>query len=567
MGFDSNKKRSSFAFKRPDGVQGAPFRVHIKGAAERVMLLCNTQIQNDGSLKDITSESERSRLQDQITEMARDGLRTFCVGYADMNSMDEFDDADKIPGLTMLALVGIRDPLRPEVPDAVATCKGAGVVTRMVTGDNIDTAKNIATACKIFNEQEGDIAMEGYEFRKFFTEKQDDKGNTVFDYDKTAVLGWVNNLKVLARSVPRDKEILVRTLQDLDHVVAATGDGTNDAPALHRANVGIAMGITGTEIAKKAADVVIIDDRFNSIVEAVKWGRNIFHNIRKFLQFQLTVNVVALILTFLAACGGEMPLTALQLLWVNLIMDTLGALALATELPDRDKLLSQKPYGKEALLSPEMIRNILTQSGYQLIVLLHMLWGAADYCPPGTNTSDILTNTSDCYMLQPPTGSSGKGTLKTTMIFNTFVWMQIFNEFNAREIGSKLNIFSGLLSSKYFLGVFIAEAFCQFILVQYCGIAVSTAALNAEQWFTCIGWGAGALIIGLIMRFLPAPAFFNLNPKQEATDASFVRRTRRSSHSHTTLPNGGSSKQLEMTATRAKSAHNVEGDDGPSASV
>lgn len=166
-------------------------------------------------------------------------------------------------------------------------------------------------------------------------------------------------------------------LREMGEVVAVTGDGTNDAPALKESDVGLAMGIAGTEVAKEAADIVIMDDNFNSIVKAVLWGRSVFNNIRKFLQFQLTVNVVALAIAFVASIvGGEMPLTVLQLLWVNLIMDTLAALALATENPTPD-LLDQKPYGREEpLINPTMWKHILLQSLYQLVFVMIILYGS-----------------------------------------------------------------------------------------------------------------------------------------------------------------------------------------------
>lgn len=180
-------------------------------------------------------------------------------------------------------------------------------------------------------------------------------------------------LQVLARSLPDDKLKLVRRFMKNDEIVGVTGDGTNDAPALRNANVGLAMG-SGTQVARDAAHITILDDNFSSIVNAVKWGRNVFDNVRKFLQFQLTVNIVALTLTFVMACAvdgdvtKELPLNAVMLLWVNLIMDSMGALALATEKPT-DALLDRPPHGKERLLSISMIRMNIAQAIFQLIIL------------------------------------------------------------------------------------------------------------------------------------------------------------------------------------------------------
>ena len=182
-------------------------------------------------------------------------------------------------------------------------------------------------------------------------------------------------LKVLARSSPDDKYLMATGLKKLHHVVAMTGDGTNDAPALKKADIGFAMGITGTEVAKEAAGIILLDDNFNSIVTAMKWGRNIFDSIRKFLQFQLTVNFTALALAFMgAAVLKESPLNPIQMLWVNLIMDTLAALALATE-PPSDELLKRKPYSRfEGLITADMWRNVLTQGVLQVIILSIILF-------------------------------------------------------------------------------------------------------------------------------------------------------------------------------------------------
>jgi len=179
---------------------------------------------------------------------------------------------------------------------------------------------------------------------------------------------------VLARSTPDDKYLLVTGLRNDGSVVAVTGDGTNDAPALRRADVGFSMGITGTEVAKEASEIILLDDNFKSIVTAVKWGRNIYNNVRKFLQFQLTVNVVAMFIVFSGgAIFGDAPLTSVQMLWVNLIMDTFAALALATEPPTED-ILNRRPYSRnEDIVTTTMWRNIFGQGIYQIIVLFTML--------------------------------------------------------------------------------------------------------------------------------------------------------------------------------------------------
>ncbi|CAI4220230.1 unnamed protein product [Parascedosporium putredinis] len=215
--------------------------------------------------------------------------------------------------MIFVGVVGIQDPLREGVPEAVRVCQNAGVVIRMVTGDNKMTAQAIAGECGIL--QPNSIVMEGPEFRNLSKYEQE---------------------QIIPDSTPEDKRILVKRLKDKGEIVAVTGDGTNDAPALRMADVGFSMGIAGTEVAKEASSIILMDDNFNSIVKALKWGRAVNDAVKRFLQFQLTVNVTAVILTFVSAVANpdeSSVLTAVQLLWVNLIMDTLAALALATDPP------------------------------------------------------------------------------------------------------------------------------------------------------------------------------------------------------------------------------------------
>jgi len=241
------------------------------------------------------------------------------------------------------------DVIRTEVPEAVRIVTGAGVTVRMVTGDNIVTARAIAKLCNILNEQEANdesCSIEGPEFYRMMggivsaSGKKGEDGDDKIKMEDERVRNFAKfkviapKIKVMARSRPEDKYLLVTGLRNMDEVVAVTGDGTNDAPALSKANVGFGMGITGTQVCKAAADIIIIDDSFTAVVKACSWGRNVFDNIQRFLQFQLTVNVNALITVFI--CSALMkgtPLQAIQLLWVNLIMDSLAALALATEDP------------------------------------------------------------------------------------------------------------------------------------------------------------------------------------------------------------------------------------------
>lgn len=327
-----------------------------------------------------------------IEPMACNGLRTISIAYRDfvpgkaeinqvhIDNEPNWDDEDNlVNNLTCLCIVGIEDPVRPEVPEAIKKCQKAGITVRMVTGDNINTARSIALKCGILKPNEDFLILEGKEFNRRIRDSNGEVQQHLLDKV------WPK-LRVLARSSPTDKYTLVKGIIDSKasesrEVVAVTGDGTNDGPALKKADVGFAMGIAGTDVAKEASDIILTDDNFSSIVKAVMWGRNVYDSIAKFLQFQLTVNVVAVIVAFIGACAvQDSPLKAVQMLWVNLIMDTLASLALATEMPTPDLLL-RRPYGRtKPLISRTMMKNILGQAFYQLGVIFTLLF-AGEYRP------------------------------------------------------------------------------------------------------------------------------------------------------------------------------------------
>jgi len=263
------------------------------------------------------------------------------------------------------------------------------------------------------------------------------------------------------------------------------------------------MGIAGTDVAKEASDIIILDDNFSSIVSAVLWGRCVFDNIRKFLQFQLTINLVALTTAFLAAVTGRgLPLKTVQLLWVNLIMDTLAALALGTETPTPD-LLDRKPYGsKEKLISPIMIRNISVQAVFQLFILLGLL-----YAGPELLHLPYVDDDED---------DPNKITLDT-MVFNTFVFCQIFNEFNARVVTNALNVFSGVFTNPIFVGILIATAVMQAFIVEFGGNFLETTHLNSAQWGICLLLGSLSIPLGFIQRMIPVESFAFFRPPSEET--------------------------------------------------
>ncbi|XP_054242617.1 plasma membrane calcium-transporting ATPase 1 isoform X6 [Indicator indicator] len=443
--FNSVRKSMSTVLKNSDG----SFRIFSKGASEIVLKKCFKILSANGEPKVFRPRDRDDIVKTVIEPMASEGLRTICLAFRDFPAGEpepEWDNEnDIVTGLTCIAVVGIEDPVRPEVPDAIKKCQRAGITVRMVTGDNINTARAIALKCGILNPGEDFLCLEGKDFnRRIRNEKGEIEQERI---DKI----WPK-LRVLARSSPTDKHTLVKgiidsTVFEQRQVVAVTGDGTNDGPALKKADVGFAMGIAGTDVAKEASDIILTDDNFTSIVKAVMWGRNVYDSISKFLQFQLTVNVVAVIVAFTGACiTQDSPLKAVQMLWVNLIMDTLASLALATE-PPTESLLLRKPYGRnKPLISRTMMKNILGHAFYQLVVVFTLLFA-------GEKIFDIDSG-RNAPLHAPPSEHY-------TIVFNTFVMMQLFNEINARKIHGERNVFEGIFNNAIFcsivLGTFIVQ--------------------------------------------------------------------------------------------------------------
>jgi Ca2+-transporting ATPase len=459
--FNSEKKRMGVVLELP----GGGFRAHTKGASEIVLAACDKVVDSNGVAVPLNEET-MNFLQDTIERFANEALRTLCLAYMDIESQFSAESAIPFKGFTCIGIVGIKDPVRPGVKESVAICRSAGITVRMVTGDNINTAKAIARECGILTDQ--GIAIEGPEFR----EKSEEELREL-----------IPKIQVMARSSPMDKHTLVKHLRTtLEEVVAVTGDGTNDAPALHEADIGLAMGIAGTEVAKESADVIILDDNFSTIVTVAKWGRSVYVNIQKFVQFQLTVNIVALIVNFSSAClTGNAPLTAVQLLWVNMIMDTLGALALATE-PPTDDLMKKSPVGRKGnFISNVMWRNILGQSLYQFVVIWYLQTrGKAVFGIDGPD-SDLKLN---------------------TLIFNSFVFCQVFNEVSSREM-EEINVFKGILRNYVFVCVLAATALFQIIIVEFLGEFANTTPLNLQQWFVSILFGFLGMPIAAGLKLIP----------------------------------------------------------------
>ena len=462
MSFNSERKMSVAMVK-----DDSRFNCYLKGAPELVLENC-THISIDG--KPVPLNGQKAVILDALQKAAGDdALRV--IAFSEKIDGDgschggDIQKCLKCGNRAFLGLVGIADPLREEVPDAVAQCRSAGIDVKMITGDNSRTANAIAKQCGIIHP--GDLSITSAELQQFSDEELRD---------------IAPKIKVLSRSTPVDKLRLVQTLIDLNYVVAVTGDGTNDAPALKAADVGLSMGKSGTEVAKEASDIVILDDNFRSIVTAVHWGRALYENIQRFLQFQLSVNVVALLIVLLGPLFGvPLPFTVLQLLWINIIMDTFAGIALSTE-PPRPRSMKRLPIPRKAhMISPAMMVTIGISSIYQVVIMFIVLF------------TDFLGG---------PYKLGGENELeKLTILFTVFVMFQFWHKFNCRSLHFDESPFQKLFQNPNFIVIVTIITIAQIFMVQTggpIGELFRTTPLPLETW----GW-----ILLLTATILPVAWF------------------------------------------------------------
>ena len=410
--------------------------LYVKGAPEIVLGKCKEVIL-DG--RKVEANEYRPTVEVQLQEYQNMAMRTLGFAYKIVDA-DAPDDCVALVAendLNFLGVVAISDPIRPDVPAAVAKCQSAGIGIKIVTGDTPGTATEIARQIGLWKPED--------------TERNRITGTAFAELTDAEALDRVMDLKIMSRARPTDKQRLVQLLQQKGAVVAVTGDGTNDAPALNHAQVGLSMG-TGTSVAKEASDITLLDDSFNSIGTAVMWGRSLYKNIQRFIVFQLTINFVALFIVLLGSfIGTELPLTVTQMLWVNLIMDTFAALALAS-IPPSEGVMKEKPRrSTDFIITPSMRRDILGVGTVFLVVLMGMIY--------------YFTN-----------AEGGMTVERLTVFFTFFVMLQFWNLFNARVFGTTDSAFKGITKSYGMELVVLAILGGQFLIVEFGGAVFRTVA-------------------------------------------------------------------------------------------
>lgn len=434
--FSSETKYMTTVVKRDGEIE-----VLAKGSPERIMELCSLSVE----------EREAARL--QIVKFQEKACRVIGFAHRRTGPAADYEGCRAALETDMVfdGFTAITDPIRADVYQAVERCRHAGIELKMLTGDNLITARAIANELGILDAEH--IAVEAREIERLSDEELQKR---------------IPSIRVIARSTPSVKMRVVNTLKSLGNVVAVTGDGINDAPALKHADVGIAMGITGTEVSKEASDIVLLDDSFSTIVKAIQWGRGIYENFQRFIQFQLTVNLSSVIVVLASILAGfTAPFTALQLLWINIIMDGPPALTLGLE-PIRGDLMNQRPTPRNAsIVSKSMLFRIVTNGVYMSIVFmaqhsLNFLGGSEREMP--------------------------------TVLFTLFVVFQLFNALNSREL-TDVSIFKNIANNRLMLGVFGATFGLQLVITQFGGMFFNTVPLPAAMWGKILAVGSTVVLL------------------------------------------------------------------------
>ncbi len=466
LSFTTERKYMATVVRRANGQR----MLFVKGAPEIVRGLCSS----------VQSNVDTVTMNERLLGYQRQAMRTLGFAYQVLSENEPAIENGRIVArnLTFMGFVAIADPVRADVPDAVKTCFDAGIGVKIVTGDTPGTAREIGRQIGLWQETDGEEnIITGPAFAALSDEE---------------VLERVEAIKIIARARPMDKRRLVEALKSRQHVVAVTGDGTNDAPALNAADVGLSMG-DGTAVAKEASDITIVNNAFSSIGNAVMWGRSLYQNIQRFILFQMIVNVAAC-LTVLAGAfmGMDSPLTITQMLWVNLIMDTFAAVALAS-LPPAQDVMRDKPRDRDAfIITPAMRWGIIGIGGAFFLLLLGLvyLFGHSD-----------ITCLTDLFALKGLGGSNGLSAYELSIIFTVFVMLQFWNMFNARAFATWRSAFNlkgcrgfGLIACLIMIG--------QVVIVSVGGSFFNVVSLRIIDWAIIIAATSMVLWIGEIIRLV-----------------------------------------------------------------
>jgi Ca2+-transporting ATPase len=505
--FSSERKRMSTVIKQDGKLYSL-----MKGAPEVVMGFTTHYQAADGTVKP-WDERARSAVLEYLRDSARQAMRTLAFAHKELppgtpESEEELHARreEVEAGMVFTGLVAIRDPLRDDVKDAVEKCREAGIEVKMITGDNVETARAIAHAIGLIGSLDDPIDAPGAKvltstrFNELYGQLKDlPEGSP----ERQRLADELTGLRVLARARPLDKYRMVELLQARDEVVAMTGDGTNDAPSLKKADVGLSMGIAGTEVAKEASKIVLLDDAFSTIVSAVKWGRSLYENIQRFIQFQLTINVSALTIAFLGPfLGIRPPFTVLQLLWINVIMDTFASIALCSE-PPREGVLKLPPKKKdENIITPQMARTIFGTAAFFVVVMLILLigmewygWFDANWLPRSQWTAEYRQNHQSAAFEELTTR-------QVSIFFAVYVFFQVWNQVNCRSLTPSESGFARILQNPAFLMIVTAIAVGQIALtsIDWLAAVFKVQPLGVVDWLVIIASTASVLVFAEVWR-------------------------------------------------------------------
>lgn len=440
------------------------YRAYTKGSPEKIISLCNRIIVDDKVIG--FTDELKNKVNNEIEKLQKEAKRILAFSHGDMEkSKYKLDNVDfteiqnKIEANMIFdGFVSIADPLRDDIFDAVKKCRESGIDIKILTGDNVITASAIARELNLIDEDS--LVLEASDIDEMSDAELNEK---------------IDKIRVIARSKPLTKMRVVKMLKAKENVVAVTGDGINDAPALKNADVGIAMGITGTEVSKEASDIILMDDSFSTIVKAVEWGRGIYENFQRFIQFQLTVNLAAVLIVLICEiCGFGTPFTTIQLLWVNLIMDGPPAISLGLE-PLREHLMKQEPVKRNAsIITKRMLSRIVLNGVFTVIAMMLLI------------KYNIL---------------NGSSSQKSSIIFTTFVIIQLFNAFNSRELKNK-SIFIGFFKNKAMVLIIGLTFLLQVVITQFGGDLFRTSRLSFAMWIKIIAYSFTIVLFSEAVKFV-----------------------------------------------------------------